>query len=673
MMEMLAIDFADIVTPAEMADARAWTERAFAGIREGSSLPFDFTYGGKTAGELLPGWSPRETREGSVRRFTWTDPGTGLRVTIEFTTYPDFPAVEWTLRFTNTGAADTPMLEEIRSLDLRLPVSVGSVLHHFTGDYCDIDGYAPHALTPAPGVRARFAPDGGRPTNRAWPYFNVEDAAAGAGTFVVVGWSGQWAAEFACDDALHVTAGQELTHLTLHPGESIRTPISLLVFWRGDETHATNLWRRFMLAHNLPRPGGRLPAPFMPGNTSLWFNEMTQATDKDQMLFIDRYAQEKIGIDYWWMDAGWYPCEGNWPKTGTWEPDYQRFPRGLRAISDHAKGYGIDTLVWFEPERVAPDTWLYTERPQWLLGTSRADVAGDAAQQWFATVGVSENKLLNLGNPEALAWLIEHVSNTIAEQGIDLYRQDFNFEPLPYWRANDPPDRQGITENHYVEGYLAYWKALRARFPDMLIDSCASGGRRNDLETMRLGVPIHKTDYNYSDLPTKQAFHQTLFRWLPFFGAPVLPVEEIDAYAFRSAYCLCTVIGFDMRRDDLDYDLLRALTAEWRRIAPFFYGDYYPLTPFSRADDAWLAWQFHRPDLHAGLVQAFRRADCSVAITEFTLRGLDPDAVYTVTDLDAPEQPVEMTGTELMEAGLPVGMESALQAKVIVYQTEGDR
>jgi alpha-galactosidase len=58
------------------------------------------------------------------------------------------------------------------------------------------------------------------------------------------------------------------------------------------------------------------------------------------------------------MDAGWYPCAGNWPKTGTWEPDPQRFPRGLHAISDHAQAQGVRALVWFEPERIAASTWL---------------------------------------------------------------------------------------------------------------------------------------------------------------------------------------------------------------------------------------------------------------------------------------------------------------------------
>ena len=61
-------------------------------------------------------------------------------------------------------------------------------------------------------------------------------------------------------------------------------------------------------------------------------------------------------------------------------------------------------------------------------------------------------------------------------------------EPLGFWRGNDPPDRQGITEIRHVEGLLAYWDELRRRHPEMPIDTCASGGRRNDLETLRRAV-----------------------------------------------------------------------------------------------------------------------------------------------------------------------------------------
>jgi len=68
--------------------------------------------------------------------------------------------------------------------------------------------------------------------------------------------------------------------------------------------------------------------------------------------------------------------------------------------------------------------------------------------------------LFNLGNDTARLWLTDHISGLIAKEGIDLYRQDFNMDPLPTGGAADAADRQGITEIRHVQGYLAYWDEL---------------------------------------------------------------------------------------------------------------------------------------------------------------------------------------------------------------------
>ena len=71
---------------------------------------------------------------------------------------------------------------------------------------------------------------------------------------------------------------------------------------------------------------------------------------------------------------------------------------------------------------------------------------------------------MNLGDPAARKWLTDYIGQFIGEQGVDLYRQDFNVDPLGAWQINDGPDRQGMTENLYVQGYLAYWDGLLEPF-----------------------------------------------------------------------------------------------------------------------------------------------------------------------------------------------------------------
>jgi alpha-galactosidase len=133
----------------------------------------------------------------------------------------------------------------------------------------------------------------------------------------------------------------------------------------------------------------------------------------------------------------------------------------------------------------------------------------------------------------------------------------------------------------------------------------------------------------------------------------------------------CLITGFDMLDGKTDFDQVRRYMQEWRQINPLFSGDYYPLTPFSRDDRHWIAWQFHRPDLGEGVIQSFRRATCPATAMRFPLRGLDPLAAYAVTDMDRPDKPVAMNGRMLMEEGLHVAIPADSQAVVIVYRKTG--
>ncbi len=642
------------VSAEEQAEARRW----FAANFEGAP-PFSFVFGGKPSVELLKTWK----LEGRLHQIdtqrheetlTWTDADTALQVRCVAVEYNDFPTVEWTLHFKNTGTRDTPILSDLFALDTHFEKNSNAdfVLHHNKGTFVRADDFEPLRSTLKPNDKLRFAPPAGRPLGQVFPYFNLEQQ-VDQGVIAVVGWPGQWFAEFSRDNGsgLRIIAGQEKTHFLLKPGEEIRAPLIVLQFWRGDWIHAQNVWRRWMLEHNVPRPGGKPLGPQMAACSSHQFGEMVNANEANQMLFIDRYLEEKLPLDYWWMDAGWYVMDSKyhpwgWPCTGTWEVDTNRFPHGLRAISDHAHAKGVKTIVWFEPERVAQGTWLYTNNPAWLLGRD------------------GDQKLLNLGHPEALQWTIGHFSRLIREQGVDLYRQDYNIDPLTYWRGADAPDREGATENHYVTGYLAYWDALLERFPNLVIDTCASGAHRNDLETLRRAVPLLRSDYIME--PVGQQCHTYgLAMWMPFYGTGT---GAMDAYNFRSQMCPHFTACFDMRRRDLPFDEARRLLAQWKNdIAPNYSGDFYPLTPYTVAGDAWMAWQFDRPEQGRGVVQGFRRGQSIYESARFKLRGLEPGARYRVADADHAEAPREFSGAELSEKGLLLTATNQPGAVVMTY------
>jgi len=98
-----------------------------------------------------------------------------------------------------------------------------------------------------------------------------------------------------------------------------------------------------------------------------------------------------------------------------------------------------------------------------------------------------------------------------------------------------------------------------------------------------------------------------------------------------------------------------------------YYGDFWPLTPYSLGNDVWMAWQFDRPEAGEGVVQAFRRAENSVESATFRLRGLDPNGRYVMTDLDVAGT-TELTGRELLDKGLPVVIKEKPGAAIITYE-----
>jgi alpha-galactosidase len=614
--------------------------------------PFSFRYGGRPSSELLKSWDlKRSRRDLDSNRTEYTvvyrDSQTGLAVRSVAIAYHDFPTVEWTLYLRNESSEESPIIENVEALDTRFErTSEGEfLLHHNKGSQALATDYQPFQTPLPPKTSQHLSAVGGRPTNTDLCYFNLEWSQQGV--IIALGWPGQWAADFARDDArgVNIRAGQELTHFKLLPGEEVRGPLVALQFWRGDWIGAQNVWRRWMIAHNLPRPNGKLPPPESAAGSGRFTIEMQGANEANQKHYLDLFLEKGFRPDYWWMDAGWYIFKSHWYETGTWEVDPARFPRGLRAIDDYAHSKGVKTIVWFEPERVAPGSWLYEKHPEWLLGVEGKD------------------KLLNLGNPEAWHWLVEHVDGILKEQAIDLYRQDFNFDPLPMWRAADAPDRQGITEIRHVTGYLAYWDELRRRHPGMLIDSCASGGRRNDLETLRRAVPLWRSDYPY-DPEAMQNQTYGLAMWVPYFGTAI---NADDAYGFRSQMTPAVAVGILPDSKGIDYGQYLHLTAQWREVSPYYYGDYYPLTDYRTEDDAWTAWQFDVPATGEGMIQAFRRPKSPFESARLKLRGLDPNARYRLTDLDRLHT-TEVAGSELTLTGLPVTINAQPGAALIKYK-----
>jgi len=615
-----------------------------------------FTYHGEKSAALLKQWKresienkPDATR--TQRELTWRDPATGLEVRIEAVLFSDFPAVEWVARFKNTGSKNTPIIEDIQALDaLMLPAAASPRLHWAKGAVASFDDFAPQEKLMSPGAKLHLQPGGGRSSSQEMPFFNIEGP--NLGIISVIGWSGEWAADFSSDSRgqLRMKAGQARTHLTLHPGETFRTPRMLMLFYEGDLWHGQNLLRQFVLAHHRPIQSGKpMIAPITCGN---WGGTRAEVHIENARIM----EKQKLPIQYYWIDAEWYG-NGGWPvNVGSWEPKKVEYPAGFKPLSDVLRSSGRELMLWFEPERVYKDTTWYKEHPEWLLGTG------------------GDNFLLNLGNPDACKFLTDFISDKITEFGLGCYRQDFNIDPLEIWQKADAEDRQGVTENKYIEGLYAFWDGLLARHPGLIIDNCASGGRRLDLETLGRATPFWRTD-GPRDAIAHQCHSYGLLAWVPL--SAISEDREGDDYEFRSSMCSSLCLNWwvhgdvpaEKIPDTFPFEWARATLNQYLQIRDFYYGDYYPLTGYSQARDVWMAYQLNQPGTGKALLIALRRPDSPYETASFRLRDLQAGKVYKVTNLDTKEQR-RISGKQLAEEGLQVAIPARPGSALITVEAE---
>jgi len=597
-----------------------------------------------------------------------------LKVTVESVEYPQFDATEWVLWFENPSVEKSAVLSEIRDGDFlvslppqpkKFPGDIAlpgeravvtmngcvSGIDYSTSDENSAREFAAvmryfHNPWNEKGNVFEISNGCARPSDRQAPFFEVTQG--GQGAIIAIGWTGGWRAKFADGaEGVRVETGIARARFYLEPGEKLRTSRVLVMNYANGEDGA-NKFRRLLrrhFSHVASRPGVR---------EGLFAYELWGGLTSAEMIRrVNTLKAKGFAYEDLWIDAGWYgnstKCDdaytGDWGRwTGDWVPNARIHPKGLEDVRDAAKGAGMGIMLWFEPERVVGSSNFAKQHPDLLLGS-----------------------LLYYGNERGRAYVRDLLTDFAGRLNFSCYRQDFNMDPGQVMKNNDAKDREGITQIRHVTGLYQMWDELLARCPNLLIDNCASGGRRIDIETLRRSVAFFRSDYQCgfnANADVLQAHNAGISRLLPYNGCTT---KLSDAYTLRSAYSSSHGVAYwnaiFQKEEKVDWAAAKKCCDEYRRIRKYFPCDFYNHGSATIDPTAWAIWQYNDPEKNEGVVLAFRRAESPSSRVSTQLKGLPKGATVEVENLD--------TGAKSTVAGdLEINLPVRRSSTVLLYRVK---
>lgn len=628
------------VTESEKQRCRKWFDE---NIRTAENPAYEFTVGGKKLKNSIDDWkisigeesgAGEYYRNGKTSFITLAHKKSDLAATVEATIYEDYATCEWTVFIENTGSGNSPVIKNFYAADCDINTGISEV-YFSRGSMPAADDF--ELLKSAVSVTPMsFNANGGR--SGSWlPYWNI--CGKEFGVVTTNGWTGQWYTSIHQKlNGIHLESKQEFFSAYLTAGEKVRSPLVSLTFYENE-----NAMKGFNLFRSWESDCVYTESAF-PLSCTVLAGEFDRRNTGEYIEQINSYPEEACeATDFLWRDAGWYKINTSWyDSVGNWEADPERFPDGLAPIADAAEARGMKLLLWYEPERCCKNTTVYNECKKhegWLI--ERSD----------------EVNMVNLACDGAAEFLGNLVANSIKENHVRLYRQDFNFVPLEMWKEADKAlwgGREGIEENHYVTNLYKYLDTLIDVNPGLIIDNCASGGKRLDVEMSRRSIPLWRTDYNCSDaegkinddcLEATQSASYGISFWLPLTGTGLNAYSE---YADRTLIIPCS--------QRPGYEVVRR----------YMNRNYFPLCNGGLDRENWHAMQYG--DENEGFAIIYRRDDVKSETYHLSFSGLSEEASYEVFDYDNQSEILVKKGSELMKNGFDITVGEAPKAAMYVYR-----
>ena len=493
---------------------------------------------------------------------------------------------------------------------------------------------------------------------------------------VAPAYSGNW--------HIHAMAGGFITAgispwqfwVDLAPGESVTAPSVVLTV--AETLDAASLALQRAVADDwMPRTEFTDSAPV---EWNHWWPYEDQEVDETVIAQNAAIAHD-IGIEIATVDAGWFGTadatsywqeqRGDWSSVNT-----VRFPSGLAALGQSIRNAGVLPGMWIEAEAVGANSLLRAAHPGAMAHTVEGRRADPSYRVQTESLDPADPTFLGyvcLGSAAGREHVLESMSTLITETGARWIKLDFNIDPDAGCTRTDHGHGGGDGLLRHYEGLYAVLDAVRERHPDIMLESCSSGGLRIDLGLARHVHGFFLSDPDYTEhhlevlwgvrhlLPPIGILHWSWSQWRGDYPPSRLDWANLSADAFDTTLRAAMLhrFGVSLRLPELRPDLLERLRVHvslfQRELAPLVRdGVLLPLTASPERGgfgERTPVMQLEHPDGRV-VVGAFVM-DGGSRPSAVHPRALNPAANYTVTDL-ATDAVHTSSGAELLENGIPL-------------------
>lgn len=572
----------------------------------------------------------------------------GLSVYLLYTVFPQYNAIVRSARFVNKGSQKLKLLRAFSmSVDFESP---DYEMLHLSGGWANERNIIRRPLHK--GMQSVESKRGASSPQHN-PFLALLRRDAGEQSGEVYGmnlvYSGNFCAGVEVDqyDTARIQLGINPFDFSwqLESGESFQTPEAVMVYsdeGLGGMSRTYHRLYRSRLCRGNFRDKER---PILINNWEATYFDF----NADKIVSIAAKAQ-RLGMELFVLDDGWFGNRNDDTSSlGDWVVNTEKLPGGLDKLARDINAMGMAFGLWFEPEMVNRDSELYRQHPDWIIHAAGRPSSTGRHQY-----------VLDYSRKDVCDAIIAMLTEVLSSAPISYVKWDMNRHMTEIGSAALPPERQRETAHRYILGLYRVMEELTAAFPDVLFESCSSGGGRFDPGMLYYMPQTWTSDNSDAISRLKIQYGTSLVYPVSSMGAHVSAVPNhqvgrITPLETRGNAALSGVFGYELDAtafSDEEERIVKeqvALYKEIRRVIQF--GDFYRLLDPFAGNEA--AWMFVAEDGSEAVVFYFKiLAQSNPGFRSVRLAGLDPAAVFRIEGEDG-----EFGGDELMHVGLRVPAE----------------